>query len=231
MYTYTHTHCESVSHSLSGGAPEEEEDDHHHRHHHHSLVNDVSVYRQLREEKPTWPLSLLPIATPGHSTAQTAKEELPKLRPPPTKSTYNPLFFHIDGQRESLLYTATSAAAICPPLLRSTPAAYRRRSKLDDDDAPHLFLHSDATTLTNFYSATHLSSCCWLLIDIFPGRLYMPACFVLHPNFFFFFTLPFVFSRRYIFSFKLEWRKKERMAHMRHTGPPSISTISHTAMS
>lgn len=42
--THTHTHTESVSHSLSGGAPEEEEDDHHHRHHHHSLVNDVSVY-------------------------------------------------------------------------------------------------------------------------------------------------------------------------------------------
>jgi hypothetical protein len=108
MYTYTHTHCESVSHSLSGGAPEEEEDDHHHRHHHHSLVNDVSVYRQLgRRETNMAALSLSysDARTQHSNSTQTAKEELPKLRPPPTKSTYNPLFFHIDGQRESLLST------------------------------------------------------------------------------------------------------------------------------
>jgi hypothetical protein len=195
------------------------------------------VYRQLgRRETNMAALSLSysDARTQHSNSTQTAKEELPKLRPPPTKSTYNPLFFHIDGQRESLLYTATSAAAICPPLLRSTPAAYRRRSKLDDDDAPHLFLHSDATTLTNFYSATHLSSCCWLApyryipwSTIYAGLFCSPSEF-----FFSFLTLPFVFSRRYIFSFKLECGgKKERMAHMRHTGPPPISTISHTAMS
>lgn len=118
MYTYTHTHCESVSHSLSGGAPEEEEDDHHHRHHHHSLVNDVSVYRQLaRRETNMAALSLLPIATPGHSNStQTAKEELSlnSAHHPPKVHTQSLIFPHRRATREFALYTATSAAAYMP---------------------------------------------------------------------------------------------------------------------
>jgi hypothetical protein len=68
----------------------------------------------------------------------------------------------------------------------------------------------------------------WLLIDIFPGRLYMPACFVLHPNFFFFLLRHLFFSRRYIFSFKLEWEKRADGAHAPHWPPFDFNDKSHS---
>lgn len=194
MYTYTHTHCESVSHSLSGGAPEEEEDDHHHRHHHHSLVNDVSVYRQLaRRETNMAALSLLPIATPGHSNStQTAKEELSlnSAHHPPKVHTQSLIFPHRRATREFLSTQRRLLLLICPPLLlRSTPAAYRRRSKLDDDDAPHLFLHSDAIippSPTSIALYTHLSCCCCWLLRYIPWSTIYAGLFCSPSEFFFF---------------------------------------------